>query len=79
MMRRSWGFTDRETEEAYRKYGELYQMSTPFERIERKVMLRLRDPLVMKFVCSNYVGAMLSDDADDYTTVRLFLENVGGY
>lgn len=66
------GFTDRETEEAYRKYGELYQMSTPFERIERKVMLRLRDPLVMKFVCSNYVGAMLSDDADDYTTVRLF-------
>jgi len=66
------GFTDKETEEAYRKYGELYQMSTPFEQIDRKIMLRLRDPLVMKFVCSNYVGAMLSPDAGDYTSVRLF-------
>lgn len=66
------GFTDSETETAYRIYGELYQMSTPFEELDRRIMLRLRDPLILKFVCSNYVGQRLSDDAGGYTSVVLF-------
>lgn len=66
------GFTDEETETAYRKYEELYQMTTPFEQLDRRIMLRLHDPLVMKFVCSNYVGSVLSPKSDDYTSVSLF-------
>lgn len=66
------GFTDKETEAAYQKYGELYQMSTSFGDIDRRIVLRLRDPLVLKFVCSNYVGSKISSDLTDYTSVKLF-------
>ncbi|MDE5813288.1 MAG: hypothetical protein K2H72_03290, partial [Muribaculaceae bacterium] len=66
------GFTDQETESAYRKYEELYQMATPFSQLDRRIMLRLRDPLIMKFVCSNYVGTLLSPKSADYTSINLF-------
>lgn len=66
------GFTDEETETAYSKYEEIYQMTTPFEQLDRRIMLRLRDPLVMKFVCSNYVGSLLSANTADYTSISLF-------
>lgn len=66
------GFTDSETEAAYSKYGELYQMSTRFADIERKTALRLRDPLIMKFVCCNYVGSALPGGNAGYTSIELF-------
>lgn len=66
------GFTDEEAHTAYAKYEELYQMTTPFDELDRRIMLRLRDPLVMKFVCSNYVGTVLSADPHDYTSINLF-------
>lgn len=66
------GFTDDETAGAYRKYEELYQMTTPFSQLDRRIMLRLRDPLIMKFVCSNYVGLLLSLESNDYTSINLF-------
>lgn len=66
------GFSDAETEEAYRKYGDLYQMATSFEHLDRRVTLRLRDPLVLKFVCSNYIGAELPVNTDEFASVKLF-------
>lgn len=66
------GFSDRETETAYKKYSRLYQMATDFETLDRRVMLRLRDPLIMKFTCSNYIGKPLDVTSDHYTSISLF-------
>lgn len=70
------GFSDSETESAYRNYVELYQMLTPFEKIDRRIRLRLRDPLMMNFVSSNYVGESLSDEPADYSSVALFAKMI---
>lgn len=66
------GFTPDETREAYNIYRRLYQMKTPFGDIDKRVLIRLRDPLIMKFVSSNYLGAELTDDTEKYTSVALF-------
>lgn len=65
-------FTDSETREAYNTYRRLYQMSTPYDKIEKSVLIRLKDPLMMKFVSANYLGKPLSEDTEDYTSISLF-------
>lgn len=65
-------FTDTETEKAYRIYQRLYQMSTPYEKICKKTLIRLKDPLIMKFASSNYLGKSLSENTVDYTSLSLF-------
>lgn len=66
------GFNKEESEKAYRMYQELYQMHTPFNEIDPRVALRLRDPLVLKITGSNYLGKSLSANTNDYTSLRLF-------
>lgn len=66
------GFTKEETRKAYSIYQELYRMHTPYEQLDARILLRLRDPLVMKFTSSNFLGKELSADMSDYTSVNLF-------
>ena len=66
------GFTDTEAHEAYDIYRRLYQMGTDFKDISRPVALRLKDPLILKYVCTNYLGRALTDQMGDYTSISLF-------
>jgi hypothetical protein len=66
------GFTDEEVEKAYSVYGELYQMGTPFGELSRGAVLRLKDPLMLKIACTNYLGQKLPADQEKYTSLSLF-------
>lgn len=66
------GFSAEETEEAYRIYGKLYQMGSEFDTIDPRILLRLRDPLTLKYACGNNVGKPFKDDPGEFTSMRLF-------
>ena len=66
------GFTDAEVSKAYHIYGELYQMKTPFESIPRGIVIRMKDPLVLKMSCTNYLGRQLPAVMSDFTSLALF-------
>ena len=66
------GFTQEELAKAYEMYRELYQMKTPFSDLSKNSAIRLRDPLVLKFACTNYLGADLPSTALPYTSIELF-------
>ena len=65
------GFTDSEVRQAYSVYGNLYQMETPFDSLERGFVLRLKDPLMLKIACTNYLGTTLPHAQRDYTSFSL--------
>ena len=66
------GFTDSEVENAYRIYGELYQMKSPFEELPRGTTIRLKDPLVLKMACTNYLGHEFPTAMREFTSLALF-------
>lgn len=66
------GFTDSEVEKAYHVYGELFQMETPFDELKRGSILRLKDPLMLKIACTNYLGRELPQNQSEYTSLSLF-------
>jgi len=66
------GFTNEELEKAYEVYRELYQMDTPFSALSRNKMIRLKDPLVLKIACTNYLGMELPNTSFCYTSISLF-------
>lgn len=66
------GFTDTEVENAYHIYGELYQMKSPFETLPRGTTIRLKDPLVLKMSCTNYLGREFPDAMREFTSLALF-------
>ena len=66
------GFTDGEVRSAYSVYGELFQMETPFDALPRGVVLRLKDPLMLKIACTNYLGRELPATQAEYTSLSLF-------
>lgn len=66
------GFSDAEVEKAYQVYGELYQMETPFSQLPRGSVLRLKDPLMLKIACTNYLGQKLPPEQERYTSLSLF-------
>ena len=65
-------FTDEETERAYGIYHELFQMETPFAQLDRKNVIRIKNPLILKIVCTNYLGKELPEENKNYTSVALF-------
>lgn len=65
-------FTDEEAERAYAIYHELYQMETPFADLERKNVIRIKNPLILKIVCTNYLGKELPKENSQYTSIALF-------
>lgn len=66
------GFSDSEVRKAYAVYGELFQMETPFDSLSRGAVLRLKDPLMLKIACTNYLGRQLPQVQRDYTSLSLF-------
>lgn len=65
-------FTDDEVERAYAIYHELYQMETPYADLSRQNIIRIKNPLILKMVCTNYLGQLLPADNAQYTSVALF-------
>ena len=75
------GFTSQELSKAYSIYGELYQMKTPFEQLTPTSTIRLKDPLVLKIACTNYLGQEFPEHVLSYTSIKLFqdmLLNISG-
>jgi len=66
------GFTPEETRRAYEIYQQLYQMHTPFDSLDRRVTLRLKDPLTLKFTAGNFLGKRLSANPLHYTSLALY-------
>lgn len=66
------GFTDAEVAKAYDIYGELYQMATAFHDLKRTCVLRLKDPLMLKIACTNYLGKALPEDSAQYCSIALW-------
>lgn len=66
------GFTDDELERAYDIYRELYQMNTPFLALSKSSKIRLKDPLVLKIACTNFLGMELPTDMLSYSSISLF-------
>lgn len=66
------GFSGEEVVKAYRIYQQLYQMATDIQSVDSRVLIRLKDPLVMKIVSTNYLGKELTESSSDYTSVSLF-------
>ena len=66
------GFNNDEVARAYDIYQQLYQMHTPFDQIDRRVALRLTDPLTLKFASTIFLGKALSESPADYTSITLF-------
>ena len=66
------GFTADELKQAYHIYQELYQMLTPFEALTATAKIRLKDPLILKIACTNYLGKSLPELSKDFTSVALF-------
>lgn len=66
------GFDHEETQRAYEIYQQLYQMRTPFSELDRRVTLRLKDPLTLKFTAGIFLGKELSDNPNSYTSLALY-------
>ena len=66
------GFDREETGRAYAIYQQLYQMHTPFSELDRRVTLRLKDPLILKFTSANFLGSVLPSAPESYTSLSLF-------
>lgn len=66
------GFNKDEAEYAYHIYQDLYQMHTPYDKLDRRVMLRLKDPLILKYSSANYLGTALPKNPGQYTSLSLF-------
>lgn len=68
------GFNDDELRQAYHIYGELYQMETLHAQLTRAVMIRLKDPLMLKIACTNYLCQPMPTEVSSYTSIKLFEE-----
>lgn len=66
------GFTAEELKKAYAIYRELYQMETDFENLTPTARIRLKDPLILKIACTNYLCKALPELSKDFTSVALF-------
>lgn len=66
------GFNLEETERAYCIYQQMHQMLTPFKKLDRRVTLRIKDPLILRFVSENYRNKELSSDPMQFTSLSLF-------
>lgn len=66
------GFTNDELSRAYSVYRELYQMDTDFEALAPIAKIRMKDPLILKISCTNYLGRSLPKTTQSYTSISLF-------
>lgn len=66
------GFSDKDAAKAYCIYQQLYQMRTPYEQLDARVALRLRDPLTLKITSGIFLGKDLSGHPEVYTSIALY-------
>lgn len=66
------GFSEKDAAKAYCIYQQLYQMRTPYEQLDARVALRLRDPLTLKITSGIFLGKDLSPLPDVYTSIALY-------
>lgn len=66
------GFTYPELETAYDIYRQLYQMETTYNKLGSGVKIRLKDPLMLKVACTNYLGCEVPNNITSYTSISLF-------
>ncbi len=66
------GFSKEDAVKAYCIYQQLYQMRTPYEQLDARVALRLRDPLTLKITSGIFLGKDLSAQPDEYTSIALY-------
>lgn len=66
------GFNDKELEHAYAIYSDVYSVQTPFQKLSRSLAIRLKDPLVLKITCTNYLGTHLPKNTRNLTSVVLW-------
>ena len=72
------GFNQEETQRAYEIYQQLYQMHTPFSELDRRVTLRLKDPLTLKFTAGIFLGRDLDSSPNSYTSLALYQQIAEG-
>lgn len=68
------GFSDTELIRAYAIYGSLYQMQTRYEEISQTILVRLKDPLILKIACTNFLGKVMGESALEYSSIQLFTQ-----
>lgn len=68
------GFSDTELIRAYAIYGSLYQMQTRYEEIGQTILVRLKDPLILKIACTNFLGKVMGESALEYSSIQLFTQ-----
>lgn len=68
------GFSDTELIRAYAIYGSLYQMQTRYEEIGQTILVRLKDPLILKIACTNFLGKVMGESSLEYSSIQLFTQ-----
>lgn len=69
------GFSDEELTCVYDKYRNDFQLRTSsLEILNRKIVIRLKDPLVFKMACINHLNHELPTDVSDYSSLSIFLK-----
>lgn len=66
------GFSEEELQHAYNIYSDLYQTCTPYNSLSKGAKIRMRDPLVLKIACTNYLGCELPSATMEYGSLNLF-------
>lgn len=66
------GFSPEELKKAYGIYQELYQMESKFDELTPTAKIRLKDPLILKIACTNYLCQTLPEHSKDFTSIALF-------
>lgn len=66
------GFTPKELMKAYGIYQELYQMTSEFNSLTPTAKIRLKDPLILKIACTNYLCKELPKKSMDFTSIAMF-------
>ena len=72
------GFNDDELGRAYAIYSDVYSVQTPFDELNRALAIRLKDPLVLKITCTNYLGDRLPSATRSLTSVALWKQMYDG-
>lgn len=70
------GFTDEELISAYTSYSRFFQTLTTIEELSsqefRPVFIRLKDPLILKIACTNYMQKVFPRDISAFSSINLF-------
>lgn len=66
------GFCSNDAQKAYHIYQQLYQMHTPYDKLDPRIALRLRDPLTLKIASGIFLGKDLTATPAQYTSIALY-------